>query len=39
VSALRAQVQQVMDALGAEVARRYREGEAAVDDLLARGSE
>jgi hypothetical protein len=34
VSDLRARVQQVMDTLGAEVARRYRDGEAAVDDLL-----
>jgi hypothetical protein len=33
-SDLRARVQQVMDAFGAEVARRYRDGEAAVDDLL-----
>jgi hypothetical protein len=39
VSALRAEVQQVMDTLGAEVARRYREGEAAVDDLLPRGTD
>jgi hypothetical protein len=39
VSDLRAQVQHVMDALGVEVARRYREGEAAVDDLLVRDSE
>jgi hypothetical protein len=34
VSALRSKVQQVMDAFGAEVARRYRDGEAAVADLL-----
>ncbi|HEV7825353.1 MAG TPA: aerial mycelium formation protein [Mycobacteriales bacterium] len=34
VSSLRSRVQHVMDALGAEVARRYRDGEAAVDDLL-----
>jgi hypothetical protein len=34
VSALRAKVQEVMDAFGGEVARRYRDGEAAVDDLL-----
>jgi hypothetical protein len=39
VSELRAEVQQVMDRLGAEVARRYREGEAAVDDLLMRGTD
>jgi hypothetical protein len=35
VSDLRGRVQQVMDLLGAEVARRYREGEADVSDLLA----
>jgi hypothetical protein len=34
VSALRSRVQQVMDTLGAEVARRYRDGEAVVQDLL-----
>ncbi|HEY0486383.1 MAG TPA: aerial mycelium formation protein [Mycobacteriales bacterium] len=34
VSGLRTRVQHVMDSFGAEVARRYREGEAAVDDLL-----
>jgi hypothetical protein len=34
VSGLRGRVQQVMDVLSAEVARRYRDGEAAVDDLL-----
>jgi hypothetical protein len=35
VSALRGRVQHVMDALSAEVARRYRDGEADVADLLA----
>lgn len=35
VSANRRRVQQVMDQCTAEVARRYREGEARVDDLLA----
>lgn len=35
VSATRRSVQNVMDALTAEVARRYRDGEARVDDLLA----
>jgi hypothetical protein len=34
VSTVRAKVQQVMDTFGAEVARRYRDGEAAVADLL-----
>ena len=35
VSGNRRRVQQAMDALTAEVARRYRDGEARVDDLLA----
>lgn len=35
VSSNRRHVQQVMDALTGEVARRYRDGEARVDDLLA----
>ena len=35
VSARRRAVQQVVDACSAEITRRYREGEAAVDDLLA----
>jgi hypothetical protein len=35
VSARRKAVQQVVDACGAEITRRYRDGEAAVDDLLA----
>ena len=34
VSARRRAVQQVVDACSAEITRRYREGEAAVDDLL-----
>lgn len=34
VSAERHQVQRVMDLFGAEVARRYRDGEASVDSLL-----
>jgi hypothetical protein len=34
VSEVRRDVQRVMDALTAEIARRYREGEASVDDLL-----
>ncbi len=34
VSAERRRVQHVMDVLGAEVARRYRDGEASVDSLL-----
>lgn len=38
LSALRRSVQRVMDVLGAEVARRYREGEASVDTLLAEES-
>jgi hypothetical protein len=33
---LRRQVQQVVDRLNDEIARRYREGAASVDDLLAR---
>lgn len=37
VSAARQQVQQVMDALTAEVARRYKDGAASVDDLLTGG--
>jgi hypothetical protein len=37
-SDLRSRVQHVMDALSAEVARRYRDGEAAVEDLLPGGS-
>ena len=37
VSATRRQVQGAMDALTAEVARRYREGEARVEDLLGEG--
>jgi hypothetical protein len=36
VSEARRQVQAAMDALTAEVARRYRDGEATVDELLAR---
>ena len=36
VSRLRRQVQQVVDRLNDEIARRYREGAASVDDLLAR---
>lgn len=35
ISALRRTVQQVVDAYAAELARRYREGEATVDELLA----
>jgi hypothetical protein len=35
VSGVRRQVQQVMDALSAELTRRYREGIATVDELLA----
>jgi hypothetical protein len=35
VSVRRRAVQQVVDACSAEITRRYREGEAAVDDLLA----
>ena len=35
VSARRQEVQRVVDACSAEITRRYREGEAAVDDLLA----
>jgi len=35
VSEVRRAVQHVMDALTAEIQRRYREGEASVDDLLA----
>jgi hypothetical protein len=34
LSAKRRQVQQVMDACGAEITRRYRDGEADVDTLL-----
>lgn len=34
VSEVRRDVQRVMDALTAEIGRRYREGEASVDDLL-----
>ena len=36
VSEVRREVQQVADALGAELTRRYREGLASVDDVLAR---
>jgi hypothetical protein len=35
ISALRRAVQSVMDRCGAEIARRYRDGEASVDTLLA----
>ncbi|MFE0223936.1 ABC transporter permease, partial [Streptomyces albidoflavus] len=35
VSRRRAQLQRTADACGAEITRRYREGEAQVDDLLA----
>ena len=35
VSDLRRRVQGVADACAADLARRYREGEAAIDDLLA----
>lgn len=38
VSEVRRDVQRVMDALSAEVGRRYREGAASVDDLLAPGT-
>ncbi len=39
VSDHRIRVQQVMDACNAEIARRYREGSASVDDLLRRERE
>ena len=38
LSAKRRQVQQVMDAFGAEITRRYRDGEADVDTLLGQQS-
>lgn len=37
VSRVRTQVQHVADAFSAEIARRYRDGSASVDELLARG--
>jgi hypothetical protein len=37
VSASRQRVQHVMDALTAEIARRYKDGAASVDDLLTGG--
>lgn len=39
LSSRRRAVQQVVDACNAEIARRYREGEAAVDDLLPRAAD
>lgn len=38
VSEVRRQVQQVMDTLSAELTRRYRDGSASVDELLAPGA-